>query len=179
MADVHEVIEPNYDGQDIDLTVLDEIALDDLAHRIETERRRRHSLASAESRVASIARDYLTARDGTLDPDNPRAWVRPTAAHDAYPDGWAATHDGKVWDSTRDGEDQEPGSPHSLWVQRTAEGEDHPVWTPDTRYHTGDLRYWPDQDGPLYRCTRDHYGQLPPDDPQMHSVWVREDPTTT
>ena len=28
--------------------------------------------------------------------------------------------------------------------------------------------------GSVYRCTHEHYAQLPPDDPRMHSTWTKE-----
>ena len=43
------------------------------------------------------------------DPDEPAVWVQPTGAHDAYPLGAQVTYNGKVWESTVDGNVWKPG----------------------------------------------------------------------
>lgn len=89
---------------------------------------RRQVLRDAESRAAevqdqverelgTIAAEFLRARDGNPDPDDPSEWVQPTGEHNAYPKDWPVFHKGKRWRSLRENNAHEPGV--SGWREMT------------------------------------------------------------
>lgn len=57
-------------------------------------------------------------------------WRQPAGGHDAYPEGWQVTHNGKSWVSLMAGNVWEPGV--SGWRE---EGNDWPAWVQPTGGH--------------------------------------------
>ena len=112
-----------------DLTSMTDADLDALAAAISQERQRRQTLADAPAMVANLTAQYLTAReDGGL-------WVAPTGSHDAYPEGWQVTHDGKTWVSLTPANVWPPGV--SGWREVPAEGDDGQPAVPEWVAPTG------------------------------------------
>lgn len=113
---------------DIDMQSLTDEDLEALIASAAAEQARRRTLAEAETMVAqaderwerdvaSVAASYLAARDGN---GEPKPWVQPTGAHDAYPLGWVTTHNGKTWVSLIANNAHEPGV--SGWREEVEDG---------------------------------------------------------
>lgn len=108
------------------LAEMTEEELYNLRVAIMREMERRQILSSAPDQAAALAADFLRARDGEEDPDNPPPWQPVTGYHDAYPKGAIRTHEGKVWEATRDGASQEPGNSPD-W-REVAQGDEELDW---------------------------------------------------
>ena len=170
----------------MDLTALDDAALEQLAHDVDAERSRRRAVADAPAladaieaqatgRLDEVAAAYRAATSGVGTVEEPVPWVAPTGAHDAWPAGSVVAHGGRVWLATRPHEVHEPGDPHSGWVEQT--GDDGPsVWAVGVRYLPGARVRYPGPDGPVYVCTHEHVSDVgwEPDQPTMHTVWSKE-----
>jgi hypothetical protein len=104
----------------VDVTLLTDLELADLQTAVHQERGRRQTKATAARELRKINRAYLDA-DGRQSGD---AWVQPTGAHDAYPNGWIVTHNGLTWVALHDGAAHEPGV--SGWRELVSEG--YPAW---------------------------------------------------
>src|SRR5690625_1615937 len=143
-----------------DLADLDDASLAQLRVDILTEIERRETIASAPERMDRIARDYLGA-SGTSEGE---AWVQPTSAVDAYPQGWIVTHNGKTWEALTPACVWEPGV--SGWREVTEEGEGPAEWVAPTgahdAYQTGDRVTF---DGQVYESTIDGNVWSPADHP--------------
>lgn len=104
-------------------------------HRdITAEHRRRRAIALAPARISAVGRQVLAAEGVSMgDP-----WRQPTGAHDAYPEGFTVTHDGKTWLNLTPANAWEPGT--SGWREEVADG--YPEWVAPTgahdAYKTGD-----------------------------------------
>ena len=116
------------DATDDELNRLKKIIDDELA--------RRETIASASSRLDELTRDVLAAR-GVEEGDE---WIQPTSAADAYPLGWIAAHNGKMWTSLVGGNVWEPGT--SAWRELASDPDVAPEWIQPTgghdAYSTGD-----------------------------------------
>lgn len=116
------------DATDDELNRLKKIIDDELA--------RRETIASASSRLDELTRDVLAAR-GVEEGDE---WIQPTSAADAYPLGWIAAHNGKMWTSLVGGNVWEPGT--SAWRELASDPDVAPEWIQPTgghdAYNTGD-----------------------------------------
>ncbi len=60
-------------------------------------------------------------------------WMQPTGAHDAYPQGWTVTHNGRQWESLTPANVWEPGV--SGWREATPEGGGPAEWVQPTGAH--------------------------------------------
>lgn len=60
-------------------------------------------------------------------------WMQPTGAHDAYPQGWTVTHNGRQWESLTPANVWEPGV--SGWREVTPEGGGPAEWVQPTGAH--------------------------------------------
>jgi hypothetical protein len=94
-----------------------------------------------------VNRDYLAASGAT----DGGEWVAPSGAHNAYPEGWTVTHEGKTWVSLTPANVWRPGE--SGWREAAPENPDEPVdpdeppfvpeWVQPSgahdMYHLGDL----------------------------------------
>lgn len=111
----------------VNLTELTDEELDRLRFDVLAERERRQALASIPEQIDLANRTYLTA-EGTTEGD---PWRQPTGAHDAYPEGFTVTHDGKTWLSLTPANVWEPGT--SGWREEVADG--YPAWIAPTGAH--------------------------------------------
>lgn len=100
----------------MNLTELSDDELDNLRVDVLTEQERRQTLANAPAQADDLARRYRTAT-GVQDGD---PWSQPQGAHDAYPEGWTVTHNGKTWVSLIPANVGEPGT--SGWREVTDDG---------------------------------------------------------
>lgn len=114
---------------DVDWTTWSDEDLSEANIEIDAERRRRASLEHIPQQMAQLNAQYMESST-EFDPGQP--WVRPTAAYNAYPKGWIATHNEKQWESTVDTNVWEPGV--SGWREHVV-GEEWPAWTQPTGGH--------------------------------------------
>lgn len=132
---------PDYAGQTIDLSILNDAALDELRRDVAIEQEKRYVLATAERQAAELNERYTQAI-GRADGDE---WTAPTGAHNAYPAGAEVTHNGKTWVTTTPANVSEPGV--SGWREKPSVNPDTgeetvPEFVPPTGVHdaykTGD-----------------------------------------
>lgn len=128
-----------------DIEGLSDDEFGDLLSLVWREQSRRDTLRNAADEAERLAARYLEARDGAVqsvpsppgpgpdgqpvvDPAQPTvaladiaAWVQPTGAHDAYPQGYPVQHGGRVWRSKMAGNVWEPGAdgPVPTWEDIT------------------------------------------------------------
>lgn len=145
---------------DINLSDLSTVELTDLYDQVGTEVRRREALAEAEQRVVDIQVEVLTASGREMG----APWVAPSGAHDAYPEGWEVTHDGKTWESLVAANVWEPGV--SGWREVVEEGGAPAEFVQPTgahdAYQTGDRVTF---EGQVYRSLIDGNVWSPADHP--------------
>ena len=120
----------------MDIRDADTAELRRLKTMIDDELARRKTIASANDRFDQLTRDVLAAR-GVKEGDE---WIQPTSAADAYPLGWIAAHNGKMWTSLVGGNVWEPGT--SAWRELASDPDVAPEWIQPTgshdAYDTGD-----------------------------------------
>ena len=120
----------------MNLTDLDDDELDNLRVEVLIEQERRQTLATGPAQADDLARRYLTAT-GAKDGD---PWTQPQGAHDAHPEGWTVTHNGKTWVSLIPANVWEPGS--AGWREVVEEGGAPAEWVQPSgghdAYQTGD-----------------------------------------
>lgn len=120
----------------IDVKALSDDDLDEVLNAARVEWQRRRDLTNALDTTPGLIEAYLdsTGRESGTE------WVRPTGYHDAYPEGWEVTKDGKLWVSLVSGNVWEPGV--SGWRLAVTEGE-VPAWQQPTgahdSYNLGDI----------------------------------------
>lgn len=128
---------------------------------IKREQDRRRTLATTEKQVQELSAAYLSASG--VEPG--QEWRQPTGAHDAYPEGWEVTFDGKTWVSTTPANVWQPGV--SGWREEPQEGSGAPDWVQPTgahdAYNLGDLVSF---QGVVYQSTIDGNVWSPADYPQ-------------
>lgn len=131
-------------SDDNDFSDLDFEALQELVHLVQAselavraEIARRATIDAIPVQIAQLSGQYLDAIG--REPGKP--WVQPAGAHDAYPQGWTVTHNGRQWESLTPANVWEPGI--SGWREATAEGGGPAEWVQPTgahdAYKTGDL----------------------------------------
>lgn len=130
----------------MDLTVLTDEELSQLASDIGLEQKRRY--VPKEMELLNL--DYL-AGEGTVPGQE---WRQPTGAHDAYPLDWEVVHNGKTWVSLTPANVWEPGI--SNWREVVPENEAPAEWVQPTgaqdAYNTGDRVTF---EGAVYTSTID------------------------
>lgn len=109
-------------------TILTDSELQEIFHAATEETSRRNLITAALQREPILQTGYMVAL-GRADGE---PYVAPTGAHDAYPQGWKVTHDGKTWVSLVDGNTWEPGV--SGWREVVEEGG-VPMWVQPTGAH--------------------------------------------
>lgn len=178
---------------------------------MQRENDRRTILATAAERVDAILVEVAQARDGAQPtppanttspaPDSegdpqpatpPVAaasqypeWVRPTGAHDAYPQGWIVRHGERLWLSLISGNVWEPGGyvPVPTWreVHETKTGDTEapvaptpssPEWQAGQAYLVGDRVTY---QGHVYRCAQPHVAMATWTPDVSPSLWSRLD----
>lgn len=72
---------------------------------LESEQKRRTAIESAEASMENIMISYFQALGKK--PGEP--WEGASSAIEAYPKGWTATHEGRLWESLEPGNLEEPG----------------------------------------------------------------------
>lgn len=106
------------------------------AASIRAEQDRRRVLVTAEKHVADLSAAYLSASG--VEPG--QEWRQPTGAHDAYPEGWEVTFEGRRFVSTTPANVWPPNV--SGWREIVEEGEAPPEWVQPSGAHdaygTGD-----------------------------------------
>ena len=169
-----------------DLSSWTETDLDAMAAEVAAERARRWALEQAPQRAQEvqeaaaveldrIAATWHAAHEGTGTLDAPVEWEAPSGAHDAWPLGAVVTVDGETYESlipnnaTRPGDPTDPQS--GRWWRKVSTSADPDPWAAGRMYLVGDRAT---HAGSVYRCIYEHYAQLPPDDPRMHSTWTKE-----
>ena len=150
------------------------------------EMTRRQTLAEAETKAADLADAYLDARDGTPPTESAEtladvaawpAWVQPTGAHDAYPQGRIVQHNGTLYRSLIAANVWEPGGegvPAGLWETATDAGDPPatpaaPEWVVGVAYQVGDLVTY---QGKVYKCTIAHTSNSTWDPVNAVSLWT-------
>ena len=113
----------------MNLTELSDDELDTLRVEVLIEQERRQTLETGPAQADDLARRYLTAT-GAKDGD---PWTQPQGAHDAHPEGWTVTHNGKTWISLIPANVWEPGT--SGWREVTEEGTGPAEWVQPTGGH--------------------------------------------
>lgn len=121
--------EIDYGGQSINLKLLNELALQDIVQRVNSERRRRHVIANAKNDALTINREYVQA----IGRKNGDPWAQPYGAHDAYEKDSKVTHNNKSWVSLIDANVWEPGI--SGWREETTPANEWPEWVQPTGAH--------------------------------------------
>ena len=114
---------PDYGGQVIVLSILNDSALDELRRDVAIEQEKRYTLANAEQQAVELSERYTRAI-GRKDGDE---WVQPTGAHDAYKINSEVTHNGKTWIST---------TPANVWEPGVSGWREKPSVDPDTGEET-------------------------------------------
>ena len=113
----------------MNLNDLSDDDLDRLRVNVLVEQERRQTLANAPAQADELARRYRSAT-GAKDGD---PWVQPEGAHDAYPEGWTVSHDGKTWVSLIPANVWAPGT--SGWREVTEEGGAPAEWVQPSGGH--------------------------------------------
>lgn len=111
----------------MDLSQMTDADLNALIASVESEQARRRDLLTIPVQMDGMNRRYLSAT-GTVQGE---AWVAPTGAHDAYPEGWLVKHNAKTWRSLTPANVWEPGV--SGW--EVADKGEIPIWMPPTGAH--------------------------------------------
>ena len=101
---------------DISLT---ELTIDEL-YELRSEVTQEIDSREKADRVAEQIRDLSMQLLDATGREMQAAWVQPTGAHDAYPEGWEVTHNDKIWTSLIAGNVFEPGV--SGWREVTTDG---------------------------------------------------------
>ena len=143
----------------MNLNDLSDDDLDNLRVEVLIEQERRQTLANGPSQADDLARRYLTAT-GAKDGD---PWTQPQGAHDAHPEGWTVTHNGKTWISLIPANVWEPGT--SGWREVT-DDEAPAEWVQPSgahdAYQTGDRVTF---DGDVWESVIDDNVWSPPANP--------------
>ena len=149
----------------MDLTTLDDAALDTLRIDVLTEQERRRTIESAPEMAKQLAERYSSAI-GREDGD---PWVQPTGAHDAVPFGATVTDGGKTWRSKHHA-NVWPPSPSSPWWEEVTNNPGPQPWALGT-YYVIDTRVT--FGGQTWRCLHEHLAQAgwEPGAPGMYAVW--------
>ena len=113
----------------MNLTELSNNELGILHRDVLHEQERRRTLANAPAQADDLARRYHTAT-GTQDG---APWTQPQGAHDAYPEGWTVTHNGKTWESITPANVWEPGT--SGWREAFSDGDAPAEWVQPSGEH--------------------------------------------
>ena len=161
-------------------------------------------LQEAEQLVAQAQRAYHEAADGGTPPEPPGRgdvdltqwlpWRQPQGAHDAYPERWVVQHLGDLWESERNNNVWEPGTPDGGWKNVTpAPGEPLPetpdevtsyvVWQPWMQYmdgtsgavdENGELigRDYVEFNRSIYGCVQSHKSQPDWTPDATPALWV-------
>lgn len=133
-----------------ELRGLDYPDLTALRDRVDAEVQRRAVIDNAPAVLNDLNHRVLTAEGAT----DGAPWRQPVGAHDAYPNGWTVTHNGKTWESLVAGNVWEPGV--SGWREAVEEGGAPPEWVQPTgghdAYSIGDLVTF---EGAVYRSVID------------------------
>ena len=131
------------------------------AAAIRAEQDRRRVKATAEQQVAELNAAYLSASG--VEPG--QEWRQPTGAHDAYPQDWEVTHNGRTWISTTPANVWQPGV--SGWRKVVEEDAAPPEWVAPSgahdAYKTGDRVTF---EGAVYESVIDGNVWSPTDYPQ-------------
>lgn len=113
----------------MNLTDLSDDDLDNLRVNVLIERERRQTLATVPAQADDLARRYRDAT-GVQDGD---PWTQPQGAHDAHPEGWTVTHNGKTWVSLIPANVWEPGT--SGWREVTDDDGAPAEWVQPSGAH--------------------------------------------
>lgn len=137
------------------------------AAAIRAEQERRRVKATAEQQVAELNAAYLSASG--VEPG--QEWRQPTGAHDAYPQDWEVTHNGRTWISTTPANVWQPGV--SGWREVVEEDAAPPEWVAPSgahdAYKAGDRVTF---EGAVYESVIDGNVWSPTDYPQG---WEKEE----
>lgn len=147
----------------------EELATTVEAGQTEIARRAREKHVITE--LEQVQQSALAAK-GWADGDG---WVQPEGAHDAYPIGARAQHDGRTWVNELTSNPFPPGV--TGWVEETSEGE-YPVWWQPLGAHDAHVwgtgtRAW--HDGTLWESMRDQ-NVWPPEIGDDYWVEVNDEP---
>lgn len=147
---------------DDDLKALTGPEIDELLSMIHRELNRRHSIETAEQRVAEIAREYGDATGRVAG----AAWRQPQGAHDSYPPKAITSLDGQHYRNDHTGVNQwKPTDLNSQWTPvwevdgkwvdtpPAAEGGGPAKWMAGVNYKVGDKVT---HDGFIWECVLDH-----------------------
>lgn len=163
----------------IDLTTYTDNDLEGLRYRVAAEIERRRVLMTAAAQAIAIVDSYRAAADADTPEGEHPEWVQPTGAHDAYNLGYIVRHIGKIWESLRNGNPDEPGV--ASWREHVPEGE-HPAWVQPTgaqdAYSEGDRVTHPHPTTDVLHLWRnDHPGENTNTwEPGSFAGWVDEGP---
>lgn len=131
------------------------------AAAIRAEQERRRVKSTAEQQAADLNAAYLAASG--VEPG--QEWRQPTGAHDAYPQDWEVTHNGRTWVSTTPANVWQPGV--SGWREVVEEDAAPPEWVAPSgahdAYKTGDRVAF---EGVVYESVIDGNVWSPRDFPQ-------------
>ena len=131
------------------------------AAAIRAEQERRRVKSTAEQQAADLNAAYLAASG--VEPG--QEWRQPTGAHDAYPQDWEVTHNGRTWVSTTPANVWQPGV--SGWREVVEEDAAPPEWVAPSgahdAYKTGDRVAF---EGVVYESVIDGNVWSPTDYPQ-------------
>ena len=111
---------PDYGGQVIVLSILNDAALDELRRDVAIELEKRYVVANAEQQAAELNERYTRAI-GRADGDE---WAQPTGAHDSVPVGAVVERRGRHWRNDHGTVNPwEPGTPNAGWIEVWPDGE--------------------------------------------------------
>lgn len=113
---------------DINLSELTSDELHELRSAVIQEIDRREQADRIAAQIRDLSMQLLDATGR----ENGAEWVQPQGAHDAYPEGWQVTHNGKLWASLVPGNVWEPGV--SGWREVTPDGSPS-EWVQPTGAH--------------------------------------------
>ena len=171
-----------------------EVAQRDLAVALDALR----VVATTQTRIAETAGQWLDVRDGhapdpaTATVDDYPAYVAPTGAHDAYPQGRIIRADGQLWQARRSGVAHSPAEAPEEW-QRVwiIDGAlsvtpppdpdtgqpDWPDWDASTAYRRGDETIMVVHAGRLWELIHTNADAgWEPGAAGMHAVWADRGP---
>lgn len=171
---------PDYAGQTIDLSILNDAALDELRRDVVIEQEKRYVLAHAEQQAQELNERYTQAI-GRKDGDE---WIAPTGAHDAYPPKSVVSVGGQFFRNDHSGVNPwKPGDVNASWTpiwEVDGEWSDVPpvgddgkpaAWMSGVAYKVGNKVT---HDGATWECVlahTSHDGWKP--SAETHAVWKR------
>ena len=171
---------PDYAGQSIDLTQLNDAALNELRLDVALEQEKRYVLASAEQQAVELNERYTRAI-GRADGDQ---WFAPTGAHNSYPAGAVVVLDGQAYRNDHAGVNPwKPGDVGAPWTpiwevggewsEVPPAGDDGKpaAWMSGVAYKVGDKVT---HDGAIWECVlahTSHDGWAP--SAATHAVWKK------